>query len=99
MIRLIINSIIKNTSFPISHNKYVCLGIGIVKYDLLYKKAGNHWFFKVSSFSPKRALEVAVCQWHAFSNDRSGAEIEPVQGRPGFEQKNKTQLNAVSYFY
>ena len=42
MIRLIINSIIKNTSFPITHNKYVCLGIGIVKYDLLYKKAGNH---------------------------------------------------------
>ena len=43
MIRLIINSVIKNTSFPISHNKYVCLGIGIAKYDLYTKKAGNHF--------------------------------------------------------
>ena len=44
-------------------------------------------FFKVSSFSPQRALEVAACQWHAFSNDRSRAEIEPVRVRPGLEQK------------
>ena len=45
----------------------------------------NHRFFKVSSLSSKRALEVAACQWHAFSNDRSGAEIEPVRVRPGLE--------------
>ena len=35
------------------------------------KKAGNHCFFKVSSLSSKRALEVAACQWHAFSSDRN----------------------------
>ena len=33
----------------------------------------------------RRALEVAACRWHAFSNDRSEAEIEPVRVRPGFE--------------
>lgn len=46
MIRLIINSVIKNTSFPISHNKYVYLGIGIAKYDLLYKKSRKPLIFQ-----------------------------------------------------
>ena len=26
-----------------------------------------------------RALEVATCLWHALSNDRSGAENEPIR--------------------
>lgn len=28
----------------------------------------------------QRALEVAACQWHAFSNDRSEAKSEPRSG-------------------
>ena len=52
-----------------------------------YKKKTETIDFKVASFSPQRALEVAACQWHAFSNDRSRAEIEPVRVRPGLEPK------------
>ena len=63
------------------------------------KKSGNRWFFKVSSLSPKLALEVAACQWHAFSNDRSGAEIEPVRVRPGLEQKIRHSLTLCLIFY
>ena len=63
-----------------------------------YKKSRKP-LFKVSSLSPQRALEVAACQWHAFSNDRSGAEIEPVRVRAGLEQKIRHSLTLCLIFY
>ena len=81
MIHLIINSVIKNTSFPISHNKYVYLGIGIAKYDLLYKESRKPLIFQ--GFQPFAEAE------------RSGDRTRSSPGRT--RTKNKTQLNAVSY--
>ena len=46
----------------------------------------------------QRALEVAACQWHAFSNDRSEAQIEPVRVRPGLEQKIRQCICTVLFF-
>ena len=38
-----------------------------------------------------RALEVAACLWHALSNDRSGAENEPVRVHSNLS-KNKSEI-------
>ena len=63
-----------------------------------HKKIRKPLIFQGSSLSPKRALEVAACQWHAFSNDRSGAEIEPVRVRPD-SNKIRHSLTLCLIFY
>ena len=56
-------------------------------------------FFKVSSLSPQRALEVAACRWHAFSNDRNEMQIEPVRVRLDSNKKWDKTLCPVPFFY